>query len=547
MIAVNYEARQFGVKRNMRGEQAKTVCPEIHIFSVTESRGKADLNKYRDASAEVFDVISEFAKEYTFKLEKASIDEAYLDLTDELDKQQSIIPSFDELGENSHLQLEEAQLENWLEFLKENSEFYQDEIKLLMGAAIVKKIRDKIYEKTQFKCSAGISHNKMLAKLACGINKPNAQTILPFAGVRKLFDGISIDKVRNLGGKLGEDIKQTYGIKTMGELREICPAELRKTFGIETGDWINGLANGIDMEKVSDRILARTIGCGKNFPGKNALLTVNEVAKWLNALCDELMERLNRDKELNKRSAKNVSVTFRMGESDKITSRTVHIDSYPHSRKLCQDIVNKVFNKIKFESITTLSLSASKFQDDLLTSSKINKLDKYFTKENCTKQTESSPNETKSRLNETKPRLNETKSSLSETKSSLSETKSSETKSNESDSSSETSKATDNYSVGETSKTLSVNNMDKQTKSYKLDSYFTKIIQKRELKCDNELDLTKKLKSDSNLMKSSITIPDPTFLTFNQVDKDVIELPELEVKRGFFYNYFLERNNKKPK
>ena len=503
----------------MRGEQAKSMCPEIHIFSVTESRGKADLNKYRDASAEVFDVISEFAKEYTIKLEKASIDEAYLDLTDELDKREPIIPSFDELGENCHLQLEEAQLENWLELLKENSEFYQDEIRLLMGAAIVKKIRDKIYEKTQFKCSAGISHNKMLSKLACGINKPNAQTILPFAGVRKLFDGISIDKVRNLGGKLGEDIKQTYGIKTMGQLREICPAQLRKEFGIETGDWINGLANGIDMDKVSDRILARTIGCGKNFPGKNALLTVNEIAKWLNALCDELMERLNRDKELNKRSAKNVTVTFRLGESDKITSRTVHIDSYPQSRQLCEDIVNKVFNKIKFESITTLSLSASKFQDDLSTCSKINKLDKYFTKENCAKQAEST----------------------------LNETKSIETKSNESDSASETSKASENYSAGETSKTLPVKNIDKQTKSYKLDSYFTKVIQKRELKCDNELDLTKKLKSDSKLTKPSITIPDPIFLTSNQVDKNVIELPELEVKRGFFYNYFLERNNKKPK
>ena len=80
-----------------------------------------------------------------------------------------------------------------------------------------------------------------------------------------------------------------------------------------------------------------------------------------------------------------------------------------------------------------------------------------------------------------------------------------------------------------------------------MDSYFTKIIQKRELKCDSELDLAKKLKSDSNLTKPSITIPDQIFLTSNQVDKNVIELPELEVKRGFFYNYFLERNNKKPK
>ena len=45
LIAVNYEARKFGVKRGMRGEQAKALCPDFHAFFVNEKRGKADLTK----------------------------------------------------------------------------------------------------------------------------------------------------------------------------------------------------------------------------------------------------------------------------------------------------------------------------------------------------------------------------------------------------------------------------------------------------------------------------------------------------------------------
>lgn len=78
MIAVNYEARKHGVKRGMRGEEAKALCPEFHTFFVQEKRGKADLAKYRDASLKIFDILGKHFK----NVEKASIDEAYIDLTD---------------------------------------------------------------------------------------------------------------------------------------------------------------------------------------------------------------------------------------------------------------------------------------------------------------------------------------------------------------------------------------------------------------------------------------------------------------------------------
>ena len=77
IIAVGYEARKAGVTRQMRGDEAKSKCPDIHLVHVPENRGKADLTQFRDAGAEVIDVLSDFSD----CLERASIDEAYLDLT----------------------------------------------------------------------------------------------------------------------------------------------------------------------------------------------------------------------------------------------------------------------------------------------------------------------------------------------------------------------------------------------------------------------------------------------------------------------------------
>uniref|UniRef100_A0A8B9V1T5 UmuC domain-containing protein n=1 Tax=Anas zonorhyncha TaxID=75864 RepID=A0A8B9V1T5_9AVES len=72
----NYEARSFGVARGMWASEARALCPELLLARVPEARGKADLSRYREASAEVMEVLSRFAA-----IERASIDEAYLDLT----------------------------------------------------------------------------------------------------------------------------------------------------------------------------------------------------------------------------------------------------------------------------------------------------------------------------------------------------------------------------------------------------------------------------------------------------------------------------------
>lgn len=79
---MSYEARRCGVNRSMRGDEAKEKCPDIQLVRVPEARGKANLTHYREAGAEVIDVLSRF----TDTCEKASVDEAYLDITDTVER-----------------------------------------------------------------------------------------------------------------------------------------------------------------------------------------------------------------------------------------------------------------------------------------------------------------------------------------------------------------------------------------------------------------------------------------------------------------------------
>mmetsp|Transcript_14578 Transcript_14578/g.42739 ORF Transcript_14578/g.42739 Transcript_14578/m.42739 type:complete len:792 (-) Transcript_14578:369-2744(-) len=88
LIAVSYEARAAGVRRNDRGHQAAKKCPDLRIVQVPVKHGKADLTMYRDASQRVLDVLISVMKSYVskdsaekMKVEKASIDEIYIDLT----------------------------------------------------------------------------------------------------------------------------------------------------------------------------------------------------------------------------------------------------------------------------------------------------------------------------------------------------------------------------------------------------------------------------------------------------------------------------------
>ncbi|XP_019903055.1 DNA polymerase eta isoform X1 [Esox lucius] len=329
IIAVSYEARAYGVTRNMWADDAKKLCPDLQVARVRESRGKADLTHYRDASVEVIEVMSRFAV-----IERASIDEAYMDLTSAVQQRlksltdQQIDP---QLLKTTHVQgypeppphHEESAPDAATDKEEQRSKGLQQwlcsvsgvdgcaELQLAVGAVIVEEMRAAVEEHTGFRCSAGISHNKVLAKLACGLNKPNRQTILPLDSIPELFNSLPISKIRNLGGKLGASITEMLEVENMGELTRFSQAQLEQHFGDKTGQWLYDLCRGIDFEPVKPRQLPKSIGCSKNFPGKTSLVTRDQVQHWLYQLALELQERLTKDREMNGRVAKQLTVGIR--------------------------------------------------------------------------------------------------------------------------------------------------------------------------------------------------------------------------------------------
>ncbi|XP_030627778.1 DNA polymerase eta-like [Chanos chanos] len=388
IIAVSYEARAYGVTRNMKADDAKKLCYDLQVARVRESHGKADLTHYREASVEVIEVMSRFAV-----IERASIDEAYMDLSASV---QQRLKNMAELRVEPHLlkatyvqgypqictyeegnagaaDKEEQRsqgLQEWLSSLTLSADCA--ELQLAVGAVIVEEMRAAVERETGFRCSAGISHNKVLAKLACGLNKPNRQTVLPLGSVPQLFSSLPISKIRNLGGKLGASITETLGVENIGDLTQFTKGQLEQHFGEKTGHWLFDLCRGVEFEPVKARQLPKSIGCSKNFPGKSALATKEQVQYWLHQLALELEERLIKDREMNDRVAKLLTVGIRQFG-----------DKQPNSFSRCCALARYEATKISADgfaiikglntagnhqaawtpALTCLHLSASKFSE----------------------------------------------------------------------------------------------------------------------------------------------------------------------------------------
>lgn len=87
------------------------------------------------------------------------------------------------------------------------------------GAAIIAERRVEVRAALGYTCSAGVAHNKILAKLGAGLHKPRQQTVVPLAATPGLLRDLPVPRLRQLGGKFGEDVQQRLGVATVGA----CP------------------------------------------------------------------------------------------------------------------------------------------------------------------------------------------------------------------------------------------------------------------------------------------------------------------------------------
>ena len=194
VTSATYEARPYGIRAGMSIQEAKRRCPQLILVEGNHS-------KYTETAARIFSIL----KEYTPLVEVASIDEAYLDIT------QSLL-------------------------------LFQSPL------LIAQSIKDQIREKEQLTCSIGVAPNKLLAKLGSGLKKPDGFVAIRKEEVEEVLRDLPVSKLNGIGPKLTEELN-SIGIFTCGQLGKFPVSVLSKRFGV-IGERLHEMGLGLDDSPV---------------------------------------------------------------------------------------------------------------------------------------------------------------------------------------------------------------------------------------------------------------------------------------------------------
>jgi len=236
VATANYEARKFGVHSAMASVTAMRKCPQL-IFV------KPRFEVYKQVSKQIHSIF----QEYTPLVEPLSLDEAYLDVTE------------NKLYEKSATQMAE-------------------EIKL------------KIFSQTGLTASAGVSFNKFLAKIASGFQKPNGLTVIPPSKAVAFIEKLDIGKFHGIGRVTAEKMR-ALGIYSGKELRTWSREKLVKAFG-KSGAFYYEIAQLEDYRSVNPDRIRKSIGAENTF--MTDLLTVEEMMAELEKIADMVIKRADR-------------------------------------------------------------------------------------------------------------------------------------------------------------------------------------------------------------------------------------------------------------
>ena len=399
LIAINYSARAYGLNRHVTITEAKEKCPEIicqHVATWKEGDAKwsysddatqaskeiairkVSLDPYRVQSRKILALIKECLPKELQRVEKASIDEVFLDLSAQVhsillerypelrgpapyDDPSELLPrpptTALDWAADALVDLDSSQ--------SEEDDPDWDDIVMLIASEIVRDVRKQIFEQLHYTCSAGLSRNKMLAKLGSGHKKPNSQTVVHNRAVQHFLSGFKFTKIRNLGGKLGDEVVAAFSTDSVSDLLPVTLEQLQKKLGDDTGSWLFGVLRGEDQSEVNPRTAIKSMLSAKSFrPSINSF----EVAcKWLRIFVADIFSRLVEEGVLdNKRRPKTMTLHNRQGGQTR--SKQVPI---PMGKTITEDALFELAKNLLAQVIVdgrawpcaNLSLSVGGFED----------------------------------------------------------------------------------------------------------------------------------------------------------------------------------------
>lgn len=247
----------------------------------------------------------------------------------------------------------------------ENDDPDWDDIAMLIGSEIVRSVRAAIRERLRYTCSAGIGCNKMIAKLGSAHKKPNQQTIVRNRAVQNFLGEFKFTKIRNLGGKLGEDVVSKFTTDQVKELLAVPLEQLKSKIGDETGSWIYGVIRGEDFSEVNARTQIKSMLSAKSF--RPSINTFEQAVRWLRIFVSDIFSRLVEEGVLeNKRRPKSINLHHRQGAQ--MRSRQAPIPTGKSiDEMLLFDIAKNLLGQIVVDGrawpCSNLQLSVGGFED----------------------------------------------------------------------------------------------------------------------------------------------------------------------------------------
>jgi len=285
VAAASYEARFYGIRSAMPSSQARRLCPTAIFLP-------GDHTYYRDLSSQIMTIMARF----TPHIEPLSLDEAFLDVTS-------------------------------------GRRLFGD------GKAIASKLRETIFAEVGLWCSAGVAHNKFLAKLATeeAKPKPSRQGPIPGLGVFVISPGNELDYLHPLPARAlwgvgpATMIKLAgLGIVTVGDIAALPVETLVSAVGKASGAHLHALAHGRDDRVVESEQQAKSISQEQTFEFDQH--DQGELNRHIVRMSDSVAGRLRKSELM----ARTVSIKVRFGDFTTITRSATPPQATDNSHEICK-------------------------------------------------------------------------------------------------------------------------------------------------------------------------------------------------------------------
>ncbi|MEQ8364816.1 MAG: DNA polymerase IV [Cyclobacteriaceae bacterium] len=309
VAAASYEARKYGIRSAMSSKKAVELCKDL-IFI------KPRFDVYKEVSQEIRKIF----KRYTDIIEPLSLDEAYLDVT-------------------------------------------QDKLNIGSAIEIAERIRKEIKDELHLTASAGVSINKFVAKIASDINKPDGITFIGPSRIEKFMEDLPVEKFYGVGKVTAAKMK-TMGLHCGADLKKLSEPEMISHFG-KTGRFFYKIVRGEDNRSVQPHRKIKSVGAEDTF--SQDLTKLEEMYEELDKIGESVFKRLSR----NQLKGRTVTLKIKYHDFKQIT-RSLSFTERTND-------INEILNAVKSLLVSTdpeskkirlLGISVSNFEEP----SSINKM-----------------------------------------------------------------------------------------------------------------------------------------------------------------------------